>query len=677
MDEYYRVPTLALLSILVAVFAALYIRSRSRRTLLWSIGWVMAITRLFLQASPHGRHGAALAVSNTAMELAALMFLGSVSPTYFVKSRFKISYIFIFAVPLVGFTVLTSLFPSPGIFLRVIDWAAAIAIVVVGLHWANQSSLLPRWFTISFALLVGTACLLLTFAGEYEFVLRLAHSGVSLMTAVLVLAEYRRLSPGVIFTVTGLLMWVSPMVVDPFLQPGNPYFLIFLRAVNLTKVVTAVGMIVLVLEDELIRNEVAQKRDRRVRTEMEQYAQLDMSAVPRRNAGFRYDRICEAIARVSRFRQAAILLRSVEQNYRMVGSAGMDGALAGALDSLGQRTGPDELEAFRRGPRCTQVFGSVLLMDLRPLMAPGDELEHLKFEQVYAIPIEAADGRLEGLVLLSGLKFSKLVLEAEDFLPLELVTRRLAAEHESYLLLRRVAQSEKLAGLGQLAGGVAHELNNPLTVVMGYSELIEESGAEESIRRNAAVIHGESQRMKQIIDGLAYFSKFQPDAHALVSIDLLLTDIWRQKAPEYQRAGIELELSIPQELPKVRANSDQMRQVVMQILSNAATALQNITEGEKRLRIHATLTRNRVQILISDTGPGFPKPERVFDPFFTTKQPGQGAGLGLSLVYSVIREHGGEISAFNLQPRGAAVAIELPVELAVDVPAATGEVLTN
>jgi C4-dicarboxylate-specific signal transduction histidine kinase len=117
--------------------------------------------------------------------------------------------------------------------------------------------------------------------------------------------------------------------------------------------------------------------------------------------------------------------------------------------------------------------------------------------------------------------------------------------------------------------------------------------------------------------------------------------------------------------------------VVMQVLSNAGTALQNMTEGEKRLRIHATLTRNRVQILISDTGPGFPKPERVFDPFFTTKQPGQGAGLGLSLVYSIIREHGGEISAFNLQPRGAAVAIELPVELPVDVPAATGEVLTN
>jgi len=677
MDEYYRVPTLALLSILVAVFAALYFRSRSRRTLLWLIGWVMAIARLALQASAFGRAGVGLAISNTAMELAALMFLGSVSPTYFLKGRIKLSNIFVFAVPLVVYTVLTSLYPNPGIFLRITDLVIAISVAVVGVHWANQSSQLPRWFTLSFAIAIGGVCLFLSFIGENAFVLRLAHSGLSLMTAVLVLAVYRRLSPGVIFTVTGLLMWVSPMVVDSLLQPGDPYFLAYLRAVNLTKVVTALGMIVLVLEDEVIRNEVAQKRDRRVRMEMEQYSQLDISAVPHRNAGFRYDRISEAIVRVSRFGQAAILLRSAEQNYRMVGCAGMDGALAGALDSLGQRTTPERFEEFRRAPDCPRVFGSAIRMDLRPLMAPGDELELLKFESAYAVPMETSDSELQGLVLLSGNKSPAQGLEAEDFLPLELLTRRLAAEHESYLLVRRVAQSEKLAGLGQLAGGVAHELNNPLTVVMGYAQLIEESGAEETIRRSAAVIHGESQRMKQIIDGLAHFSKFQSDAQTLVSVDQMLMDLSQQKRAEFERAGIDLDVSIPLELPKVRANEDQLRQVILQIMSNAAAALQNAPGDERRLRIHAALTRNRVQILISDSGPGFPSPERVFDPFFTTKQPGQGAGLGLSLVYSIIREHGGEISAFNLQPHGAAVAIELPVEVSVDEPAVPGEVLTN
>jgi two-component system, NtrC family, sensor kinase len=609
--------------------------------------------------------------------LAAVMFMGSMAPTYFLKSRIKVSYILLFSVPLTVFIVMTSLFPSLGIPLRIIDSLAAIAVVIVGVHWGSQSSLLPRWFTMWFAVVVGGVCICLTFAGEYEFVMRLAQSSVSLMTAVLVLAVYRRLSPGVIFTVTGLLIWVSPMVVDPLLQPGDPYFLVYLRAVNLMKVVTAVGMIVLVLEDELIRNEEAQRRDRRVRTEMEEYSRLDVSAVPHRNAGFRYDRICEAIVRVSRFSQAAILLRTAEQNHRVVGCAGMDGALAGALDSLGQRTPPEKLEELRQSSHCSPVSGGAKRMDLHPLMTPGDDLELLKFDSAYVILMETGAAGLEGIVLLSSMKSPSPPLEAEDFLPLELLTRRLAAEHESYVLLRRVAQSEKLAGLGQLAGGVAHELNNPLTVVMGYAELIEESATDESVQRSAAVIHRESQRMKQTIDGLAYFSKSQPEAQVLLPLDQMLNDIWQQKKPEFERAGIDLELSIPQELPKVRANGDQMRQVILQILSNAATALQNAPRGERQLRMHAAHTRNRVQILISDNGPGFPNPERVFDPFFTTKQPGQGAGLGLSLVYSIIREHGGEISAFNLQPHGAAVAIEMPGDVAVDESEVSGEVLTN
>ena len=676
MDEYYRVPTLALLSILVAVFTALYVRSRTYRTLFWLIGWTLAIARLALQGNAFGRHGIGLAISNTALALAALMLLASVSPIH-LRNKVRLTYLAAFAGPLLLYSVLSSLYPSPGIVLRIADLAAVLSFAGVALYWSVRKTSLPRWFTVSFIGCFAIACVWLAFAGQFDLVLRLAHSGISLMTAVLILATYRRPSAGVIFTVTGLFVWSSPMAVDFLLQPGDPRWLIYLRAVNLMKVVTAVGMIVLVLEDEVIRNEEAQKRDRRVRTEMEEYAQLDISPVPHRNAGFRFDRICEAIARVSRFNQAAILLRNAEQSYRLVGCAGMDGALAGALHSLGQRTAPEKMEEFRRGPDCTPLSGSALLVNLRPLMVPGDELEVLKFDRAYAIPMEAGSSGIQGAVLLNGLKFPSQPLEAEDFLPLELLTRRLSAEHESYLLVRRVAQSEKLASLGQLAGGVAHELNNPLTVVMGYAELIEEAGSDESIRRSASVIRSESQRMKQIIDGLAHLSKIQPDVQTLVSLDGMLTEIWSEKKTEFERAGIDLELSIPQELPRVRANSEQLRQVILQILGNAATALQNAPGNEKRLRMYGAFIRNRVQILISDTGPGFENPARAFDPFFTTKQPGHGAGLGLSLVYSIIREHGGEISAFNLQPHGAAVAIEMPVDVGVEETPIPGEVLTN
>lgn len=677
MDEYYRVPTFALLSILVAVFAVLYARSRTSRTLLWLIGWSMAIARLALQGSSYGRHGIGLAISNTAMALAALMLLASVSPIH-TRNRIKSPYIAVFAVLLILYSALTSLYPEPGTILRILDWVAVIAAAVVAVHWSTQKSQLPRWFTLSFATCTAGACIWLAIAGEYDLVLRLAHSGISLMTAALVLATYRRWSPGVIFTATGLIMWSTPMLVDFLLHRGDPALLVYLRAVNLMKVVTAVGMIVLVLEDEVIRNEKAQSRERRLRYEMEQYSKLDVSATPNRKIGVHYDGICDVITRASRFSQAAILLLTPEHNFRLVGRGGIDAALASALDALGQRVTSQKLEEISGSEICRPAFGNTAVVDLRPLMAPGHDLERFGFSRVHAIPINAGAEGVHGAVLLGGLRNPKVPLLAEDLLPLELLARRLAAEHENSLLVRRLVQSEKLAGLGQLAGGVAHELNNPLTVVMGYAELIEESGADESIRRNATVIRSESQRMKQTIESLAHFSRFLPEGQANFSIEEMLKDIWRLRKPELERAGIVFELSISQALPRLRANVEQMRQVILQILNNAATALQSLTPGrERRLRIDGSLTKDRVQVLISDTGPGFPNPDRVFDPFFTTKQPGEGSGLGLSLCYSIIREHGGEISAFNLQPHGAAVVIELPLAETSDEAPAGREAFTR
>jgi signal transduction histidine kinase len=259
-----------------------------------------------------------------------------------------------------------------------------------------------------------------------------------------------------------------------------------------------------------------------------------------------------------------------------------------------------------------------------------------------------------------------------------LLVARLAAGHENGLLLRRVMESEKLAGLGQLAGRVAHELNNPLTVVMGYAELLEENGLDEATRRSVGVIRSESRRMKQTVESLARFWKSTPNTPALISVEQMLTDIERLRKPELERTGIVLEIAIARDLPRIRANGDQIRQVFLQILNNAVTALQQSpAEQEKKVRIDATHIKDRVQVLFSDTGPGFPNPNRVFDPFFSTKKPGQGPGLGLSLSYSIVREHGGDISAFNLQPHGAAVAIEMPVDPAWKEPSVTGSVFSR
>ena len=307
----------------------------------------------------------------------------------------------------------------------------------------------------------------------------------------------------------------------------------------------------------------------------------------------------------------------------------------------------------------TQQIGHLVLLDLTPLMEPGDELLQLNFCQTHAIPIRGRDHELLGALLLTGLREPDQPLLTEDVLPLELLIARIGTAREHQILLRRLLQAERLAGLGQLAGGVAHELNNPLTVITGYAELMTDN--EGAIHDQALVILNEARRMKQIIESLIRFRKASPGNRGPVSIDLLLRDIDRLARHDLEGAHIDLQLRIPEDLPRVKADGDQIRQVFLQVVKNAIGSMHDSPEGvERRLTVEAASVGHNVQVTLTDSGPGFVQPGRVFDPFYTTRDQGEGMGLGLSVCYSIIREHGGEISALNVHPRGAAVVIELP-----------------
>jgi signal transduction histidine kinase len=378
--------------------------------------------------------------------------------------------------------------------------------------------------------------------------------------------------------------------------------------------------------------------------------------------------VCGTITAASRFRQAVILLLNVERSLRVAASAGVNARLAGVLDLLARRFAVEELQRLWLGGKPEALpAGSVFKMDLRPWMRSGDELELQNFTTAYTIPINTRSGDLQGLLMLAGLEESEEALLPEDLLPLELLVSRLAAARENGLLLRRVTQSEKLAGIGQLAGGVAHELNNPLTVVMGYAELIEESAGEERVRRDAGIIRNEAQRMRQIIENLARFWKPSPSPVAPVSVAELLAEVKSLRQEEYMRSGIKVDFVVADELPPIRANSDQMREVLLRVMDHAAAAAGDSTSGrEGRVKVEAARSGDRIQMLISDSGVGFTNPDRVFDPFFATTAPGESPGMALSLCYSIVREQGGDMSALNLQPYGAAVVIEMPCELSGD-----------
>jgi signal transduction histidine kinase len=196
-------------------------------------------------------------------------------------------------------------------------------------------------------------------------------------------------------------------------------------------------------------------------------------------------------------------------------------------------------------------------------------------------------------------------------------------------------------------------------VVTGYAELMMEN--EGATHDQAVVILNEARRMKQIIDSLIRFRKAAPLSRGPVSLELLLRDTERVARRDLEEAHIDWQLRIAESLPHVLADRDQIRQVFLQVVKNAIGSMDASPDGMDRLlTVEASPAGHSLHVTFSDNGPGFANPARVFDPFYTTRDQGEGIGLGLSICYSIIREHGGQISAVNLQPRGAAVVIELP-----------------
>ncbi|HEX4311420.1 MAG TPA: ATP-binding protein [Acidobacteriaceae bacterium] len=669
--DLYRAPTLILLFVLVAVFGGLWLQRRSlpplrmrageaptarRRQLLWLVGWMFAAIQLEMEVFGREQTGVWLAVSRICMQMAAIMFLGSMASQHFSR-RLRIPYVVGVAAPLMVFTIVASIDAAPGPGARSFLLFCILATLLTGARWCLEKPILPIWLGLSMVAAIGGVAVWLTLRHDYGSVVSLAQSGILLITALLFAFGFRRLSAGVVFTVGGLTGWSLPILIASMTgEAGAPVML--MRALNLMKVIAAVGMIVLVLEDEIASNKAAQLRDRRARLEMEKYTEIFLEAMPLEDSSTQYDHICEIIDGASRFSRCAIAVRGPEGRFRIAGSAGLDGALTAALDAMARRTAEDKVRELGE-TLFTRVIGHVVLLDLEPFMEPGDELQQMNFCQSHAIAIRGREQELLGALLLSGLREPDEPLLTEDVLPLELLVVRIGTAREHQLLLRRLLQAERIAGLGQLAGGVAHELNNPLTVVTGYAELMSDS--EGATREHALVILNEARRMKQIIESLIRFRKATPGNRVPVSIEMLLRDIDKLARHDIESAHIDLRMRIPPNLPHVKADGDQIRQVFLQIVKNAVGSMHDTPEGDRRLIIEALPAGPNVQITFSDSGPGFTDPSRAFDPFYTTRHQGEGMGLGLSICYSIIREHGGQLSAVNLLPRGAAVVVELSV----------------
>jgi len=233
------------------------------------------------------------------------------------------------------------------------------------------------------------------------------------------------------------------------------------------------------------------------------------------------------------------------------------------------------------------------------------------------------------------------------------------------LLQQQLIQSEKLSAIGELISGIAHELNNPLTGVMGYSQLLQlRKDLDERVRDSLLKINNLAMRCQKIVQNLLSFARKQKPERTLSSVNDILERTIELRNYELAVNNIELVRELERNLPKTIADSHQLQQVFLNVITNAEQAmLQAHGRGRLVIRSRSAVEKSRIIVEISDDGPGIPEAQisRIFDPFFTTKEVGKGTGLGLSLSYGIIKEHGGDIYAVSRLGEGATFYIELPI----------------
>lgn len=371
----------------------------------------------------------------------------------------------------------------------------------------------------------------------------------------------------------------------------------------------------------------------------------------------------------------------------------LDGAALLRLDDAGQALVPEAAS----GAPCASLQDLSLGLDgalVRLLAEEGRPIrrEALR-ERLARAPLTAAEaavvddesialwapvqvrGSLRGTVVL-GNKIKDALFSRDDLAIAATLVRQIGVSMENadlYDSLRgemrklqemqdQLVQAEKLSAVGELVSGVAHELNNPLTAVIGYAELLRAEIVDEQARKDIENILRSAERSRRIVRNLLTFARRQKAERRMVDLNELLQQTIEIQAYQMRVDNITVETDYDPHLPATAADWAQLQQVFLNIIMNAHQAIHAIKD-RGRIAVKTRYVEDAIRITIADDGPGIPAEvmSRVFDPFFTTKEVGVGTGLGLSICYGIISSHGGRIWGESEPGRGASFHVELPV----------------
>jgi two-component system NtrC family sensor kinase len=369
---------------------------------------------------------------------------------------------------------------------------------------------------------------------------------------------------------------------------------------------------------------------------------------------------------ITKRKQVEEALRQSEKKYKNLAEATSD--MIWEADENGTFTFVSPMIEDLLGYEAKDVIGKIRTLDLVPKAEAkvwlkrfkeinakkepffGFEITHLHKDghpvlfEISGIPAFDSDGNFKGYVGVN-----------------KNITERKRMEEQLML-------TDRLASIGELASGIAHELNNPLTSVIGFSQLLLEEDIPQNIKEDLGTIYNEAQRASAIVKNLLTFARKHSPLRQLSQVNNILEDVLKLRAYEHKVNNIEVERRLTADLPEIMIDYFQMQQVFLNLIVNAESAMLE-AKGRGKLVITTSQRNNTVKVTIADNGPGIARENlrRVFDPFFTTKEVGKGTGLGLSICHGIVTEHGGKIYAESVVNEGATFVVELPLNGKPDV----------
>jgi signal transduction histidine kinase len=664
-----KLPTILVLGVLVGIFIALRRHVRSPRLNLWIAAWGLIFIHFCVQLfePPDGDLSALLFIADQgSLQLSALFFIGSLT-SFLENGKLTAALLTITGVPVMGY-VFAEAYNC--------DWRSVyIAFALVLFFGTPLLILLTRkpalksalW--IVFVVVAGCMSIAHAWRHDYDFgFLAILTIGFG-MPGFLFFRRYTRWSPGVITSGGGFLLWAAVFPLGQWLYVTHPNLHVNPELYNTPKLFVAFGMIVTLLEEKSEYLKAANRREHQISNQMQRFASITSRLLNGSNVGSLCQEIAQALSETSTFRRVLILLSKDGKTLVMAGHAGMDSATVALVQhNCAKVWRLENLPViYQRGGRLGETSVLVRAPFLKGYQTIPSQLEYPQDcawqsgDKVF-IPLQSARGAIVGCISMDEPRDPARV-NAEELSNIEMLAGDLAVTVDNAALHRQLVRSEKLAAMGQLVAGVAHELNNPLTSIVGYSELMADEVQEEGPRQKLEKMMREAQRMRRIIENLLRFARQNSLEKKSANLEAMLNDVLSLREYHIRSHAVDVQLEVEPQLPQVAVDEDQFKQILLNLLNNAIDALEG--GREKRIHIQASRRNDRVVLHFDDTGPGFSEPHRVFDPFYTTKPVGKGTGLGLSICYGIVKEHGGEIHAVNLQPHGGRIALELPLYASV------------